>query len=525
MNKTVLNTFVSVTYVGGMIILCSLLGACAVGPDYKSPEFSSLTRLPEENIAKELVSVPNVIGGGPQKIVPQLTVPSKWWEEFRSQALNDVVGSALSKNPTLAAADRALLAARENANAQYGALFPSVSASANVSRNSYPPATYGQSTGNNNTYNLYGAGVNVAYRLDLTGGVRRQIESALAQSEYQAFQLESAYLSLTSNVVATAIREAAQKEQYDATAIILKAQQDFAEVVQKQFEIGTVSQIDVSSQNTLVANTQSQLLTYEKNLTITRNQLLALMGGYPGYIDSSDPKNRQVPRFTLNSLHLPEQMPNMIASDIVKQRPDIRAAEALVKSTNAQVGVATANLLPQINLTASLGTSAILSDMLFGPQATLWTLGAGITQPLFQGGALTAARRAAKANYEQAAFNYEAVVINAFSEVSNSLKALEVSSRNLQAAATAEKNAAINLNLVNQQYKFGTANYLAVLTSQTQYQQAKINLINAQADRFANSAALYAALGGGWSQRTEPITTRTLGMKSNTEISQTQSMK
>ena len=510
-NKTVISVR-STAILGSVTVL---LSACAAGPDYQSPTLPSFSSLQTVVSAKELTSVPNTIGGSKQRIDAALAFPTQWWSEFHSDALNQLVQVALEKNPTLAAADKSLLAAKENANAQYGALFPTIAATGNVARNSYPPATYGQTSGNNNTYNLYGAGVNVSYRLDLTGGVRRQIESALAQADFQKYQLEGAYLSLTSNVVATAIREASQREQYEALAKILESQQDFAKLVGKQFEIGTVSQIDVSSQNTLVANSQSQLLNFEKNLTITQNQLAALMGGYPG---TSSPK------IDLKTLHLPEQLPAMVPSSLIAQRPDILAAEALVKSTNAQVGVATANLLPQINLTASLGTSALLSDMLFGPQATLWTLGAGLTQPLFQGGSLTATRRAAKANYEQAALNYEAVVINAFVEVSNALKALEVSAKNLEAAATAEKNAGINLNLVEQQYRFGTANYLAVLNSQTQYQQAKINLINAQADRFAYSAALYATLGGGWWHRSGPVSLRA-NANSNAPISQTQLTK
>jgi NodT family efflux transporter outer membrane factor (OMF) lipoprotein len=492
-----------------------LLSACAAGPDYQSPTLPSFSAMETKGSTKELTSVPNTIGGSKQRIDAALAFPTQWWNEFHSEALNQLVQVALEKNPTLAAADKSLLAAKENANAQYGALFPSIAATGNVSRNSYPPATYGQTSGNNNTYNLYGAGVNVSYRLDLTGGVRRQIESALAQADFQKYQLEGAYLSLTSNVVATAIREAAQREQYEALAKILESQQDFAKVVRKQFEIGSVSQIDVSSQNTLVANSQSQLLNFEKSLTITQNQLAALMGGYPG---------ASIAKIDLKKLHLPEQLQDMVPSQLLAQRPDILAAEALVKSTNAQVGVATANLLPQVNLTAGLGTSALLSEMLFGPQATLWTLGAGLTQPLFQGGSLVATLRAAKASYEQAALNYEAVVINAFVEVSNALKALEISARNLEAAASAEKNAGINLNLVEQQYRFGTSNYLAVLNSQTQYQQAKINLINAQADRFAYSAALYATLGGGWWHRPGPASLRA-NVNSNEPISQTQLTK
>ncbi len=507
-NKTVSSTAI----LGSVAIL---LSACAVGPDYQSPTLPSFSSFEGKPSSRELTSVPNTLGGSKQLIDSSASFPTQWWNEFRSESLNQLVQVALEKNPTLAAADKSLLAAKENANAQYGALFPTIAATGNVSRNSYPPATYGLTSGSNNTYNLYGAGVNVSYRLDLTGGVRRQIESALAQTDFQKYQLEGAYLSLTSNVVATAIREASQREQYEALGKILESQQEFAKLVRKQFEIGSVSQIDVSSQNTLVANSQSQLLNFEKNLTITQNQLAALMGGYPG---------TSVAKINLKNLHLPEQLPDVIPSNLIAQRPDILAAEALVKSTNAQVGVATANLLPQINLTAGLGTSALLSEMLFGPQATLWTLGAGLTQPLFQGGALTANRRAAKANYEQAALNYEAVVINAFVEVSNALKALEVSSRNLEATAIAEKNAGINLNLVEQQYRFGTTNYLAVLNSQTQYQQAKINLINAQADRFAYSAALYATLGGGWWHRVGPASLRA-NANSNEQISQTQLTK
>lgn len=504
--------------------LTALLSGCAVGPQYATPRLPVATQLPANESLKPLATTANLPGGTGQSFEANLKVPARWWTEFRSEPLNQMVQTALEKNPTLAAADRALLAAKENANAQYGALFPSIGVTSNLSRNSYPPSTYGQTSGNNNTYNLYGAGVNVSYRLDLMGGVRRQIEGALAQSEFQNFQLESAYLSLTANVVATSIREAAQREQFEAISAILKSQQDLAKVVQQQFEIGTVSQIEVSSQNTLVANTQSQLLNYEKNLAITRNQLVALMGGS---LDFS-----KTPLFDLKNLYLPAKLPEAVSSELTQQRPDIRAAEALVKSTNAQVGVATANLLPQLNLTASLGSSALLSNMLFGPQATLWTLAAGLTQPVFQGGALSATRRATIANYEQAALNYEAVVVNAFTEVANTLKVLEISARNLQATAKALESAQINLKLVEQQYQFGTVNYLVVLNAQTQFQQAKINLINAQADRFANTAALYTTLGGGWWERSSPASLRVFGQQSfvpnainSAEISQSKSMK
>jgi NodT family efflux transporter outer membrane factor (OMF) lipoprotein len=473
-----------------------LLSACAAGPDFVQPKAPDLTRLTTETLPNELKSVPGVVGGSPQSFVTGTNVPADWWTLFKSKDLDRVVEQALQKNPTLKSADAALRAAQFTAKSATGVYFPSVGLGLGGTRQQVPPAFYGQSAGEPSQYNLYNATANVSYKLDLFGGSRRFVEGAKAQAEYQQFQLEAAYLSLTTNVVNAAIRDAAQKEQLDATKAILISQQNLAKVIDQQFEIGTVSKIDVSSQNTLVANSQSQLYAFDKNLSITRNMLIAYTGGYPG--------NTTIPEFALSSLHLPSQVPTVIPSELVRQRPDIRAAEAALKASNAQVGVATANLLPQLNLTGAYGSEALTTAALFGPSSLLWSLGAGLTQPIFQGGALISQRNSAKALYEQAAANYEATVINAFQEVANALKALDASANTLASAASAEKNAAINLDLVTQQYKFGTANYVAVLTSQTQYQQAKINLIQAQADRYTSTAALYAALGGGWWNRQGP---------------------
>jgi len=473
-----------------------LLVACAAGPDFVVPSAPKLEKLTSSALPEKLTSVPNVIGGSPQTYVDGKEVPADWWRLFKSSDLDYIVQLALKKNPNLKSADAALRSAQFSARAQTGIYYPSVGLNAGATRQQVPPAYFGQITGDPNQYNLYNATVNVNYKIDVFGSSRRAVESAKAQAEYQQFQLEATYLSLTSNVVNAAIRDAAQKEQLEATRTILESQQNLAKLIDQQFAIGTVSRIDTSSQNTLVANSQSQLYTYDKNLAITRNMLVAYTGGYPG--------TSQIPEFRLAGLSLPSEIPKIIPSNLVRQRPDIRAAEAALKASNAQVGIATANLLPQLNLSAAYGTEALTTSALFGPGTLLWSLGAGLTQPLFQGGTLIAQKNAAKAAYEQAAANYEATVVNAFQEVANALKALDTSANTLVSAASAEKNAGINLNLVTQQYKLGTTNYLAVLNSQTQYQQAKINLIQAQADRFTNTAALYAALGGGWWNRSGP---------------------
>jgi NodT family efflux transporter outer membrane factor (OMF) lipoprotein len=485
------------------------LAACAVGPDFKTPKLSEQARVSPTSTPEKLASVANTVGGTEQFFVQGKQVPAQWWTLFASNDLNTIVQTALQKNPGLQGADAALRAAQSTFQAQSGVLYPSIGVNAGANRQQVPPAYFGQTAGNPSLYTLYNANVSVGYKVDLFGSSRRLIESAQAQAEYQQFQLEASYLSLTSNVVNAAIREAAQREQLEAPQTILSAQQNLAKLIDQQFVIGTVSRIDTSSQNTLVANSQSQLFNFDKNLSVTRNMLVAYTGNYPG--------TANIPQFRLANLKLPSELPQVIPSDLIRQRPDIRAAEAALKASNAQVGAAIANLYPQLNLTAAYGSQALTTGALFGPGTAMWSFGAGLFQPLFQGGALRAQRDAAKASYDQAAANYQSTVINAFQEVANALKALETSANVLASASSAESNARVNFNLVTQQYKLGSINYLAVLNSQTQYQQAKINLIQAQADRYTTTAALYAANGGGWWNRSGPAY---IGQNTSTNVSQ-----
>ncbi len=473
------------------------LGACAVGPDFKQPDPPKVASFTEIPIAAKLTTVPDVTGGTEQTFIFDANIPAQWWELYKSPELDVLIKKALAQNPSLGAADAALRAAQENVNAQIGGqYFPSIGLGANATRQEMPSAAFGLPGGSDNTYNLYNASISVNYRVDVFGGARRAVESARAQAEYQQFQLESAYLSLTANIVTSAIREAALRAQLNATKEILKAQQNLADVTEKQLQIGTVSKVDVTSQKTLVANSQVDLIGYEKNLTFTRNQLAIYTGDFPS--------SAEITKFDLNNLHLPEKLPLSLPSILVRQRPDIRAAEAIIKSTNALVGVATSNLLPQINISAATGSEALTTAALFGPGAALWSVGGGLFQPLFQGGQLLAQRRGAIANYEQAAYQYQAVVLAAFKEVADALRALETGAQALKSASDAERYAYETLDLVQHQYKLGTNSYLAVLYYQNLYQQAKIKSVQLQANRFADTAALFAALGGGWWNRSGP---------------------
>ena len=475
------------------LIAAGALSACAVGPDFKQPEAPKTSTYTEIPLTEKLATAVGVPGGTAQEFVQGADIEAQWWELYRSPQLDAMIKKALQQNPNLGAADAALRAAQENVSAQIGGqYFPAIGAGGNAIRQKQPSAIYGIPYGSD-TYNLYNASVNVSYKLDVFGGARRTVESARAQAEFQQFQLEGAYLSLTANIVTGAIREAALRAQMQATAEILKAQQDLADVTEKQLMIGTVSKVDVTSQQALVASSQVDLFNYERNLSFARNQLAVLTGELPS--------NAGISKFDLSSLHLPEKLPLSVPSSLVRQRPDIRAAEAQLKSTNALVGVATANLLPQFNITGAIGSAALSSDALFGPTAALWNVAGGVLQPVFQGGQLLAQRRQSLAINEQAVFQYQATVLSAFQEVADALRALETGAQALKAASDAERYAYETLDLVQQQYKLGTASYLAVLYYQNQYQLAKVKSVAAQATRFSDTAALFAALGGGWWNR------------------------
>ncbi len=479
-----------------LLICAAALSACAVGPDFKQPDPPKTSSYTEGPLSQKLTTAAGVPGGTPQEFDEGADIEAQWWELYKSPELDALIKKALEQNPNLGAADAALRAAQENVNAQIGGqYFPQVGVGANAVRQKQPSAVYGLNYGTD-TYNLYNTSVNVTYKLDIFGGARRAVEGARAQAEVAQFQLEGAYLSLTGNVVTAAIKEAALRAQMQATEEILKAQTNLAEVTEKQLKIGTVNKVDLTSQQTLVASSQADLFNYERNLAFARNQLAVLVGDIPS--------NANITEFDLSNLRLPEKLPLSVPSTLVRQRPDIRAAEAQLKAQNAFVGVATANLLPQFNITGSIGAASLTSNNLFGPNSSLWSLGGGILQPLFQGGQLLAQRRGAIANYEKAAFQYQATVLSAFQEVANALRALETGALGLKAASDAERYAYETLELVQQQYKLGTASYLAVLYYQNQYQQAKVKSVSAQATRFSDTAALFTALGGGWWNREGP---------------------
>ncbi len=329
--------------------------------------------------------------------------------------------------------------------------------------------------------------------MDIFGGIRRQIEASEAQLNYQQYVVEATYLTLTSNIVTTAITEASIRAQIQATEELISAQAAILEITKKKFILGGASKLDILAQETQLAQTEASLPPLQNSLAKTRHALSVLVGELPS--------KSCLPSFNLNDLHLPTELPVSLPSSFVCQRPDIRASEALLHAASAQIGVATANLLPQITLTGNVSLISNMWDTFFDYKSFIWSAMASLTQPIFQGGALIAQRDSAIAAFEQAFAQYRQTVLQAFQNVADTLRALEIDAHQLQIQTMAEEASLNTLTLTKTQYILGAVSYLNLLDADRQYHQARIGRIQAQAARYADTAALFQALGGGWWNR------------------------
>ena len=474
---------------GALILACTGLAACVVGPDYQRPEPPAEAGYAATPLPAQTASAP-VAGGSEQRFVYAREIPAQWWQLYRSPALDRLIRTALADSPSLEAAQAALRVSQENLRAATAVLYPSVDAKLSASRQKISGASQDEPQISIPAFNLYNASVSVSYALDVAGGARRELESLEAQIDYQRYQIAATYLTLTSNIVTSAVSEASLRAQIGATRDIIDAERSALEVVEKQLALGAVSSAEVLAQRAQLAQTRATLPPLQKALAQTRNALATLIGKTPAAAG--------LPQFELAGLDLPQELPVSLPSALVRQRPDIQAAEALLRQASAQVGVAIAAEYPQFNLSAGYGTEATATGGLFGPNSTIWSVGAGLLQPIFHGGALKAQQRAAVAAYDQAAAQYRRTVLGAFQNVADALRALDSDAQALKAQAEAEAAARASLELARSQFELGAANYLVLLSAERQYQQTRLSLIGAQAARFADTAALFQALGGGW---------------------------
>lgn len=471
-----------------------LATGCLVGPKYKAPTPPQVTGYTPTPVATTSAT-PGVPGGEAQRFVDGQDIPGEWWTLFHSQPLDDLIERSLKASPDIKAAQAALLVARENVLAQRGAYFPTASAglSADHSKTSNVVSSF---TANGAlTYSLYTPQVSVSFVPDVFGLNRRTVESLAAQEQQARFALAATYITLSSNVAAAAIQEASLRAQIDATHELININTDMLKILREQYAKGYVSRLDVAAQESQLAQVAATLPPLLKQLAQQRDLLAALSGGFP---------SQDLPeKFELSSLKLPEDLPLSLPSRLVEQRPDVRQAEENLHSASALIGVAVANRLPSFVLTGDVGSMSLVFTRMFSAGTGFWDLGGGVTQTVFDGGTLLHKERAAKAEYLQASEQYRSTVLTAFQNVADTLNALEQDADGLKTAANARDAANVTLDLTKKQYQTGYANYLSLLSAEQAYQQAVMNLVQAQTNRYADTAALFQALGGGWWNRTD----------------------
>jgi NodT family efflux transporter outer membrane factor (OMF) lipoprotein len=475
-------------------VAVALLAGCAVGPNFKKPAAPDVCGYTSAPLASTS-GVTNVAGGEAQRFLSGADIPGEWWTLFHSKALNDLIERSLKANPSLKAAQAALAVAREGVLAQNGAYYPSVAGGFSAARQKTSSNLSPTPNSGALYFNLYTPQVNVSYAPDVFGLNRRTVESLKAQAEQARFALAATHITLSANVALTAIQEASLREQIAATQKLMAINTNLLGILRNQFAKGYVGRMEVAAQESQLAQVAATLPPLRKQLAQQRDLLAALSGGFP----SQGPGEE----FELSSLQLPRELPLSLPSQLVGQRPDVRQAEENLHAASAQIGMAVANRLPNLTLSADAGTMALAAGQMFAGGAGFWTLAGGVTQPIFQGGALLHKERAARAAYIEAAEQYRGAVLTAFQNVADTLNALEQDADALGAAVVARDAARTTLDLARQQWQSGYANYLALLNAEQTYQQAVINLVQAQVNRYADTAALFQALGGGWWHRTD----------------------
>ncbi len=500
--------------------IAALAAGCAVGPGFKPPGAPPDAGYAPAPLPETSASAP-IHGGEAQRLISGRDVPFEWWKLFKSAALDALVDRAFRANPTITAAQAALVQAQELVYAQQGYFFPTIAANYNFQRTKIAgnftvddsPGTQGNGDNLNPPlldlnhyphtaplyYNYHTAQLNVGFVPDVFGANWRQVEALAAQAETQRLALEATYVTLASNVVAAAIQEASVRAQIAATRQIIEADAKSLAVLRDQFRLGFAMRVDVAAQETALAQAKATLPPLQLQFEQTRDLIRALVGQMP---------NQEVPEtFELDALELPPELPLSLPAKIIEQRPDVRAAEAQLHAANAEVGVAVAAMLPQLSITGAYGGNADQFAWMFRRGGPFWNLVGNVTQPLFEGGTLLHRKRAADDALKQAAAQYQSSVLTAYQNVADTLHASLSDAQALEANVRAEAAAKVTYDLTRRQMETGYVNSLALLSAEAAYQQALLNRVQAEATRYGDTVALFQALGGGWWNRQASLST------------------
>jgi NodT family efflux transporter outer membrane factor (OMF) lipoprotein len=477
------------------------LCGCAVGPDNKPPAPPATASYNSETLPQQTEAT-DAAGGEPQRFHFGRDLSGQWWTLFGSPKLDALIDEAMANYPDIAAQQAALRAAEDNVRAQQGVFFPQLQGAANAARLKESGASIGPGFNGFST-NVFEATVNVSYTFDVFGGERRTLEGLRAKAGAADFQLEASYLTLTANVAATVIQLASTHDQIAATQEIIALETRQLAIIQRRFELGSQTHADVLQQQANLAAVRATLPALQQQ-QVAAGHLLAVLTGHA-------PHDAAPVEFALSDLTLPQDLPISMPSSLVAQRPDIEAQEAVLFQAGTAIGVATANMLPQLTLSGSFGGESLRLANLLQPTSAIWNLAGGITQPLFAGGTLRAKRRAAVDDYDQASAQYRLTVLKAFQNVADTLTALDNDAQALKADFDALDAARNSLELIQRQYAAGAVNYVSLLSAQQSYQQARLTYVRAVASRYIDTVTLFQALGGGWWNRNDRGTLHSAG--------------
>ncbi|RDU99341.1 efflux transporter outer membrane subunit [Trinickia dinghuensis] len=463
---------------------CSLT-SCAVGPDFVKPPAPHVAQFVHGQPEQDVIAAER----GSQRFDAEAQLPTDWWTLFGSRVIDTAVSDTLMGNATLDGAQASLRQSEASMRAGAGVFFPQVDAGFGASREKYSPLHVGQDLPPT-IFNLFTLSGTISYTLDLWGGERRLVEGLRAQTDVARYALLATYLTLTTNVVNAMIARAAYTDEIAATRETIDLVREQVRITRTQAEAGTTAYSAVLTLESELATLEASLPALEQKRVQTQDLLATLAGEFPA--------DWHADAVSLSDIALPADLPAAIPSELVHRRPDILQAEAALHVASANVGVATANLFPSLTLSATGGYGNSSMGALLRAVGQTWSLGGSISAPIFHGGSLWYQRKAALAALDGSRSAYRQIVLTAFAQVADTLRALEHDAAALDAQARALASAREALRLMRVNYEAGTVDYVQILVADQQYHQAEIAYLQDLAQRLQDTVALYAALGGGW---------------------------
>lgn len=460
------------------LVFLLILSACSSGPDFKIPDPPKAEFYTSKGDAVPLT----------QRIVLGKRIENEWWSLFASDTLNDLIHQALENNYDLTSAKETLAQAEEAVKAVRGSLFPQVSLGAAAGRQKYGVALFGPNPMNIPPFTYYEAGPSVSWAADLFGGRKRAVERQQAFANYQVHEIDAVYITLTGDTVSAALEMASANAEIAAVKSIISEDEKTLALVRESYAAGSASEVDILSAQRQLNTDQAMLPPIEQRLSVSRHALSIFVG--------KSPANWVPPKLYFYNFTLPQELLVGLPSELVKRRPDILAAEADLHAASAAIGVATANLYPQLTLTANMMQEALTPASIFRAQSAAWSLAAGVTAPIFNGGTLTAEKREAEHAYQASLAQYRQIILVAFRQVADALTALAHDENEIAIMNEAANTASTSLDLTLVSYQAGAVSLIQVQEAQGAMAKAQLDIIRTQHQRYLDCVGLFVALGG-----------------------------